>query len=87
MKVYNRNTRNEVFEVARYPAVGSIKLTAQVNTSHSFDCCFLSVKHQVLKLFLKIKLGLFGVCFVLWVFSLCGLVPLDLYDNSSSCWK
>lgn len=66
--MYGRNTRNEVFEVARYPAVGSIKLTAQVNTSHSFDdCCFLSVKHQVLKLFLKIKLGLFGV-FVLFFF-------------------
>ena len=32
MKVYNGNARYEFFEVAKYPAVGSIKQTAQVNT-------------------------------------------------------
>lgn len=45
MKVYNGNARNEFFEVVRYCAVGSVKLTARVNTLHSFDdCCFLSIK-------------------------------------------
>lgn len=41
----NGNAGNEFFAVVRDPAVGTVKLTAQMNTSFSFDdCCFLSVK-------------------------------------------